>query len=80
MNARDIERWDEAISKGELPEGWRPAGPAMVGRPRLCGEPLESVTVKLPASMVREVDERAREAGTNRSEELRGLVGAALRP
>ena len=68
----DIERMAEAIEWGELPGEW--TGDAVVGRPRISDEPLVTVPVKFPESIVAQIDKRS----NNRSEFIRKAVAACL--
>lgn len=70
----ELERLGEACERGDYPGEpgeWvvRPQG-----RPRLSDEPLVSVNVKFPASMVAAIDAK----GKNRSDFIRRAVAAAL--
>ena len=62
----------EAIAHGELPGEW--TGEAVVGRPRMCDEPLITVPVKFPESVVAQIDKRS----NNRSDFIRKAVAASL--
>lgn len=44
------------------------------GRPSLANEEVRPYTVRFPVSLMAYVDERARESGVSRSEELRRMV------
>ena len=68
----DIERMAEAIERGELPGEW--TGEVIKGRPRISEEPLITVPVKFPASVVEQIDKRS----NNRSEFIRKAVAACL--
>lgn len=48
-----------------------------LGRPRLAPD-SRFYGLRLPASVMREVDRRAKRAGVTRSEELRRLIAAGL--
>ena len=69
---KDIEQMAEAIARGELPGAW--TGDAVVGRPRISDEPLITVPVKFPESVVAQIDKRS----NNRSEFIRKAVIACL--
>ena len=69
----DIEEIGRGIERGELPgENW--SGEVVVGRPRLANEPLVTVPVKFPISMVEAIDSRT----DNRSDYIRKAVAATL--
>ena len=46
----------------------------VMGRPRLTDEPLRAITVTLPESMVKSIDERSK----NRSDFIRKAIAACL--
>ena len=68
----DIEAIAKSISHGELPGEW--TGEPVVGRPRLADEPLVTVPVKFPASVVARIDQQT----NNRSDFIRKAVLACL--
>ena len=68
----DIRQMVEAIERGELPGDW--SGEVVRGRPRLANEPLVTVPVKFPKSVVDQIDART----GNRSEFIRKAVAAQL--
>lgn len=68
----DIEKIAEAVAKGELPGKW--SGDVVVGRPRLSNEPLVTVPVKFPESVVAQIDAKT----NNRSDFIRKAVQACL--
>lgn len=74
LTDEDVERLGEACERGEYPGEpgeWivRPQG-----RPSLADEPLVTVNVKFPRSMVAAIDSRTK----NRSDFIRKAVAAAL--
>lgn len=73
ISDEDIERLGDKAEGGILPgDGWE--GKPVMGRPRLTDEPLVTVPVKFPSSVVAEIDSRS----DNRSEFIRRAVMAAL--
>lgn len=72
VSDEDIERIAEAIAQGKLPGEW--TGNPVVGRPRISNEPLITVPVKFPESVVARIDERT----NNRSDFIRKAVLACL--
>lgn len=68
----DIERMAEAIGRGELPGDW--SGDVVRGRPRMYGEPMVTIPVRFPASVVARIDELA----DNRSDYIRRAVAAMM--
>ena len=68
----DIERIAESVARGELPGKW--TGDTIVGRPRLSNEPLVTVPVKFPKSVVEQIDAQT----NNRSDFIRKAVLACL--
>lgn len=85
MNAEELrkaaeafaaENWDEQAK--EFEDGtWDTSDlvRAPVGRPKLyADEESETVSVRLPASLVAKFDEQARQSGINRSQILRELL------
>ena len=72
MTDEDIRQMAEAIERGELPGSW--SGEVIRGRPRLANEPLVTIPVKFPQSMVNQIDART----NNRSDFIRKAVAAQL--
>ena len=68
----DIERMADAIERGELPGEW--SGEVVRGRPKIYGEPMVTVPVKFPASVVERIDELT----DNRSDYIRRAVAAMM--
>ncbi len=69
----DIEAIAQDIENGKLPgKGWD--GKVVTGRPRISAEPLVTVPVKFPASVVAAIDRKT----DNRSEYIRKVVAASL--
>ena len=68
----EIRQMAEAIENGELPGAW--SGEVVRGRPRLSNEPLVTIPVKFPQSVVDQIDART----NNRSDFIRKAVAAQL--
>ena len=68
----DIELIAKSVERGELPGEW--TGEPVVGRPRISSEPLVTVPVKFPESVVAEIDRKT----NNRSDFIRKAVMACL--
>ena len=72
VSDEDIERMAEAIERGELPGEW--SGEVVRGRPRMYDEPMVTVPVKFPASVVARIDELT----DNRSDYIRRAVASRM--
>lgn len=73
VSADEIAKIDEDATNGVL-QGRVVKTVTGPGRPPLSDEPLQQLTFKEPASIVRAVDKRAKELGMRRSDYLRQLV------
>lgn len=72
VSDEDIRQMSEAIDRGELPGQW--SGDVVRGRPKLSSEPLVTVPVKFPKSVIDQIDART----NNRSDFIRKAVAAQL--
>lgn len=54
VSDEDIRQMSEAIDRGELPGHW--SGDVVRGRPKLSNEPLITVPVKFPKSVIDQID------------------------
>lgn len=71
VTEEQLDAWEEDASKGVFRGE---PGKTVMGRPRITDEPLRSVTVMLPASMVDSIDSRT----SNRSEFIRRAIAEYL--
>ncbi len=77
ITREQLNRWDEAYSRGDLPD--EPLRLKTRGRPLKFGEGMQLVGFKEPRQMITFMDSRARELGMSRSDYLRHLVNEDLK-
>ena len=68
-----LDEWAEPWEKGELP-GKAAGYVASPGRPRLCDEPTKVVSIRLPVSVIKASDEKAKRHGQTRSQRMREAI------
>lgn len=70
----DIDRWNEAYDKGELPKGYSFDGEVKQGRPRLFADGTSSLTVRIPVGLKNYVTNKASERGISVSDYVREVL------
>jgi len=69
-----LDSWADAFERGDWPQGRT----VILGRPSLAAEEIKPVTIKLPVSVITEIDERATASGKTRSEFVRSIIDKEL--
>ena len=57
---------------------WEGAGSVTRGRPRLCDEDMETISVRIPKSKIVEIDIVSKRSGESRSDFIRNAIDHAL--
>jgi hypothetical protein len=70
--------WAAALDRDEWPEGWANIGGVVAGRPPLSAEGSAVLSVKVPPSMKRTIEEAARQEGVTTSDFVRSLLASGL--
>ena len=68
-----LDEWAEPWEKGEL-SGKAAGFVAGPGRPRLCDEPTKVVSIRLPVSVIKASEEKAKRYGQTRSQRMREAI------
>lgn len=78
LDGDELERIAEEYETDSFPLGTHTSGgPGGPGRPRLYGEAMSDLHVRVPASVLERIDALAQRNGTNRSAYVRALLEAA---
>lgn len=59
-----VASWSEALDRDEWPEGWRNVGTVVEGLPS-SQEAMSTISFKVPASMRRAIERKAKEEGVS---------------
>lgn len=73
-----IGAWGEALDRDEWPEGWHNVGEVVDGRSGMPAEGMQTLSVKVPASLKRAVDRKAKGEGVSTSAFVRSALARAL--
>jgi len=72
-----LEKWAEPWERGEVP-GVAAGFVASPGRPRISDEETRIVALRLPVSIVKAIDSKAKQRGETRSQRIREAVMSDL--
>lgn len=74
-----LDQWAAPWEAGDIP-GTAAGYVASPGRPRLCEEPTKVVSIRLPVSVIRASEAKARSLGETRSQRMReAIIADAMR-
>lgn len=74
-----VDRWCAALDRDEWPEGEHNIGPIINGAPKsLSPEGTETLSVKVPASMMRAIKSKAKDGNMSTSELVRSMLAESL--
>ena len=68
-----LDEWAEPWEKGEMP-GVATGFVTGPGRPRIFNEPTKIVSLRLPASIVKAIEEKAKREGETRTQRMREVL------
>lgn len=71
FTSEEMDRIASTFERGDWPGS---TTRILVGRPRLCEEPMKSIAARVPSSLVLAFDAKASSCGETRSQRLRKLI------